>query len=64
MLWITIVLLFFVEQVSPSEHLFISGIRSLSIESEPKGPVVKTTVPGPRSKQLLDELNSLQVSNW
>ena len=30
---------------------------------EPDGPVVKTAIPGPRSLELLKELNQIQVSS-
>ncbi|KAJ9596444.1 hypothetical protein L9F63_012528, partial [Diploptera punctata] len=33
---------------------------STVIAGEPSGPTVKTDIPGPKSKQLLEELNSLQ----
>ena len=31
------------------------------LAGEPQGPVVKTEIPGPRSKELLAELSSIQV---
>jgi 4-aminobutyrate aminotransferase/(S)-3-amino-2-methylpropionate transaminase len=30
------------------------------VKGEPEGPVVKTEIPGPKSKKLLSELRSLQ----
>ncbi|KYB25522.1 4-aminobutyrate aminotransferase, mitochondrial [Tribolium castaneum] len=41
---------------------FKNKIRGAStcVEGEPEGPVVKTDIPGPKSKQLLQELGSLQ----
>lgn len=32
-----------------------------SVSKEPEGPVVATEIPGPRSRSLLQELNSIQV---
>ena len=34
---------------------------STIVAGEPSSPIVKTDIPGPKSKQLLEELNSLQV---
>lgn len=38
----------------------ILGVRKFSIVNEPIGPNVKTDIPGPKSKELLKELNKLQ----
>jgi hypothetical protein len=35
---------------------------SAVIAGEPEGPTVKTDIPGPKSKQLLNELSAIQVS--
>jgi hypothetical protein len=34
---------------------------STLIAGEPECPTVKTDIPGPKSKQLFDELNAIQV---
>jgi hypothetical protein len=33
------------------------------VSGEPKGPNVKTQIPGPKSKELMNELSQIQV-NW
>jgi len=35
---------------------------STLVAGEPKGPTVKTDIPGPKSRQLLAELNAIQVN--
>jgi hypothetical protein len=35
---------------------------STLVAGEPEGPTVKTDIPGPKSRQLLAELNALQVN--
>jgi len=34
---------------------------STLVAGEPKGPTVKTDIPGPKSRQLLAELSAIQV---
>jgi hypothetical protein len=31
------------------------------IENEPKEPLIKTTIPGPKSKELIAELSKMEV---
>jgi hypothetical protein len=37
----------------------LAGISGL--EKEPQRPIVKSQIPGPKSKKLFDELNTIQV---
>lgn len=39
----------------------VARMASSLVPGEPNGPNVKTDVPGPRSKQLLNELSQIQV---
>lgn len=41
----------------------VSLSTSTQIPGEPDGPSIKTALPGPKTKQLLGELNKLQVSS-
>lgn len=41
---------------------FFSSLNSL-ILGEPSGPSVKTPIPGPKSKELISDLNKIQFSN-
>lgn len=34
---------------------------SSSVSREPEGPAITTEIPGPRSRSLLQELNTIQV---
>jgi len=43
-------------QVAKEEKASIRGL-----ENEPEGPIVKTQVPGPKSKKLIGELSKIQV---
>lgn len=38
-----------------------ASARISGLEKEPKSPIVKTQIPGPKSKKLFDELNTIQV---
>jgi hypothetical protein len=35
--------------------------RIIGLDKEPKEPIVKTEIPGPNSKKLIDELGKIQV---
>lgn len=44
-------------------HVYLAVSRNAtSAVTEPKGPHVKTDIPGPKSKALLKELSKFQVS--
>jgi len=38
-----------------------ASARIAGLDREPKAPIVKTPIPGPKSKKLFDELNTIQV---
>jgi hypothetical protein len=43
------------------QKIHILRAASTLIAGEPEGPSVKTDIPGPKSKQLLDDLSAIQV---
>lgn len=53
----------FVERVFCNLHIAVWSARAASslVSGEPKGPNVKTQIPGPKSKELMEELNQIQV---
>ncbi|XP_021963765.1 probable 4-aminobutyrate aminotransferase, mitochondrial [Folsomia candida] len=46
-------------RASSHKGVVVRGMASLNIAGEPSGPSMKTSMPGPKSKQLMDELNKL-----
>ncbi|KAL3268247.1 hypothetical protein HHI36_007371 [Cryptolaemus montrouzieri] len=50
-----------ISQSLSENHLYVRNLQKLFWHpGEPNGPCLKTAVPGPRSKELLDELNEIQ----
>jgi hypothetical protein len=41
---------------------YVLRAASTLVAGEPKGPTVKTDIPGPKSRQLIAELNAIQVN--
>ncbi|XP_075220509.1 4-aminobutyrate aminotransferase [Lycorma delicatula] len=44
-------------------HQYRNATKLAALPGEPSGPVVKTEIPGPKSKQLLSELSAIQQSS-